>query len=377
MRSESGRALTLLVVAVVVLLVASSVGQPVVLSYVRTGSMAPTLESGDGFVSVPAAIAGPPEEGDVIIYRAQELDGGGLTTHRVVGETEAGYITQGDANPFTDQSAGEPPVPRRRIVAVGVGIGGQLLVIPELGTAVVTVRELAGGVADSLGLPTGPGASNLWFGAAAAGLVLLLFGTSSGRRSRPTAGERGRDRDRDETPTLTVRRAALLAGALVVVVATASMVLPLGPTEFEVVSAESDVPGPGVIPAGESENATYRISGGGLFPTRYYVEPRGEGIAVTNGSGVVEPGETANATVTLSVPEELGVYRRAVSVDRYPLLLPAPVVDALYRLHPLAPVIAVDALVAVPFLVVARLSNLGGRSRTRGRRDRSRESGRR
>ncbi|WP_323676726.1 signal peptidase I [Halorubellus sp. PRR65] len=353
MPSVTGRLSTAVVVVAVILLVASSVGQPLLLSYVRSGSMAPTLDSGDGFVAVPTAIAGPPEEGDVIIYRAQELNGGGLTTHRVVRENDHGYVTQGDANPFTDQSAGEPPVRRQQVVAIGLEVGGSVLAIPALGTGVTAVRESTSDLIGRLGFSSLDG-SRLWLGAAAAGVVLLLFGGRGNARGRRPEN---RDRDLDRRVLLSVRNVALLAAAVVVVAATASMVLPLGPVQYDVVSAESDLPGPRVIPAGESETTTYRVPGGRLFPTRYYVEPGSDAVAVGTASGVVRPGENENVSVTLSAPPELGYYRRYVDVRRYPMVVPPATIDALYRVHPLMPVFVLDAGAAAPFLLVALVAS--------------------
>jgi signal peptidase len=350
------------VVVVLALLGGQAVGQPVLLSYVRTGSMEPTLSPGDGFVAIPSVVAGPPEQGDVVVYRAESLDGGGLTTHRVVAETDRGYITQGDANPFTDQSSGEPPVRRHQIVAVGLQIGGDLVVVPGFGTAVRTVRDTTGVVTRPVGAALGGDSRAIWVGLAVAGLVVLLFGrTDDGGRTPVSDRTHGRDR----ASGVAVRDVVLLAGAVVVATATASMILPLGPTEYTVVSAESDVPGVGVIPAGETETTTYRVPGGGVVPTRYYVEPASEGVSVDGGTGVVRPGETANVSVALSAPPELGSHRRFVSERRYPLVLPLPLVDALHRLHPLAPLAVIDGCLALPFLVAARL--VGGRVRSRGR----------
>ncbi|KPN31210.1 signal peptidase I [Halolamina pelagica] len=129
-----------LVLVVASLLLGQVLGTPVLLGYVETGSMEPTLEPGDGFVAVPAAVTGDVEEGDVIVFRAEELQGGGLTTHRVVGETERGYITRGDANPFTDQDGNEPPVKEGQIVAEALQIGGSVVVIPNLGTLVTGLQ---------------------------------------------------------------------------------------------------------------------------------------------------------------------------------------------------------------------------------------------
>jgi len=93
------------------------------------------------------------------------------------------------------------------------------------------------------------------------------------------------------------------------------MVLPLGPVQYDVISAESDLPGPRVIPAGESETTTYRVPGGRLFRIQYYVEPGSDAVAVENSSGVVEPRSSANISVRLSAPPELGYYRRYVDAD--------------------------------------------------------------
>lgn len=52
--------------------------------------------------------------GDAVIYRGDDR----FVHHRIVDETDRGYITKGDAVPRTDQSLGAPPVTRRDIVGV-------------------------------------------------------------------------------------------------------------------------------------------------------------------------------------------------------------------------------------------------------------------
>jgi len=64
-----------------------------------------------------------------------------ITTHRVVDEAERGYITRGDANPFTDQDSGEPPVQEAKIEAVAWQPAGEVLVILWLGTAVEGIQS--------------------------------------------------------------------------------------------------------------------------------------------------------------------------------------------------------------------------------------------
>ncbi|MGM0605864.1 MAG: S26 family signal peptidase, partial [Halobacteriota archaeon] len=82
-RDATQYALTIVfIVLIVVLLVSQLLGQPVFV-FVETGSMAPTLEPSDGYVAVPMFFAGEIRERDVILFEAQELGGGELTTHRV------------------------------------------------------------------------------------------------------------------------------------------------------------------------------------------------------------------------------------------------------------------------------------------------------
>ncbi len=85
------RGVTVVIALIVVaLLVGQLLGQPILLGYVATGSMEPTMSAGDGFVAIPSVVSGEVEEGDVVVYDARELHDGGLTTHRVVEVTDEG-----------------------------------------------------------------------------------------------------------------------------------------------------------------------------------------------------------------------------------------------------------------------------------------------
>jgi len=364
----------LLAVAVVLSLVVGQVlGQPVLLAFVETGSMAPTMEPGDGFVAIPAQLAGPPEEGDVVTFRAEEIQGGGLTTHRIVGETAQGYVTGGDANPFTDQDGEEPPVKEAQIVAVAWAPGGEVFVIPHLGTAVLAVqgalgtvqREIAAlfGTRALLG-PTGLG--YLFAGAMGLLYVLDLFR----ERGRKAETERSTDRPGGGTDV----RVFLVGFALLVVLgATAAMVGPGGTQEYGVVSAEFDSERPTVVPTGESNDVPYPVGNGGFVPAITYLKPASEGIEVEPRRVYLDRGEVVNATVTLHAPSETGYYRRFLVEHRYLTLLPPPAIDSLYRLHPWAPIVAIDALLGGGFYLLGRA--LVGTGRVRPRR-RSRDDGR-
>lgn len=368
--------------AIVLSLVAGAVlGQPVLLAYVETGSMEPTIEAGDGFVAVPSAIAGDPEPGSVVVFEAEEIDGGGLTTHRIVDETEHGYVTHGDANPFTDQDAGEPPVQEGQIVAVAWQPGDTVVTIPHLGSAIMgagTALERSqqwladGGVDVSFDLTT------VAYALLALSGVLYVYETRREATDRTVTRRDGRE---SQEGTLSTARAISAGCALVVVVAAAgTMIGPAGPYSFGVVSAETGSERPLVIERGTTSEVDYGVPNDGLVPVVTYVEPASDRVAVDDEQVRVGPRSEATVDVAISAPSETGYYPTYVAEYRYLHVLPAGVIDRLYRTHPWLPTATILALLGGTVYLFGRL--LLGRDPPRARRygrrtDRMRRSNRR
>ena len=357
-RSLAGSGLTaLLVVLVVAMLVGQQLGQPIVLGFVLTGSMnaePANMAPGDGFIAVPPAIAGDVEEGDVVTFEAQQLQGGGLTTHRVVGETDQGYVTQGDANPFTDQDGPEPPVQESQIKAVALQTGGDTVVIPRIGLAVLALQDAFGFAATFLsGIP---GLGGLAEGNAGSSMVLvglLLLGYSLaaeavGGTNRRSGGDRSRDR-RGKTSAVLVLFVILL---LITVPATASMVIPSGTDDITIVSSQSPSSSPTVIERGGSVEYAYNFTNDGFIPRIATVSAASTGVDVAQRSLTAPRGETASTTVTIHAPEETGAYVRSVSEWQYVQFLPAPVILSLHAIHPFAAVAAINAVIIVAVTAV-------------------------
>ena len=355
-------------VIVLMLVAGQLIGQPVGLSYVETDSMSPTIGSGDGFVAVPSQLDNSIQEGDVIVFQAEELHGGGLTTHRVVDQTDRGYVTRGDANPFTDQDGDEPPVQEPQVVAKALQINGEIVVVPHLGTVVEGIqsvleliqRQLASllGTSSVLGVQ---GLAYLFFAVTLVWYVVTEWrGNTSRHENRGTSRERGTN----------TRLVVGLFAALLVLGATAAMVGPAGTQEYGVVSAEFDSDKPTVIPQGESNDVTYPVDNGGLLPVVSYLEPASEGVDVQPRESAVGPRSVSNATVTLQAPPETGYYRQFVVEHRYLALLPTPVIRGLYTIHPWLPIIAIDAMIGVPFYLLGVRLVGTGRIRNRDRTSR-------
>ena len=331
------------VVVVLSLIVGQLLGQPVLLSFVETGSMQPTLDPGDGFVAVPAALAGDVGVGDVVTFDAQEIEGGGLTTHRVVEETERGYVTRGDNNPFTDQDGGEPVVQDADVVAVAFSVGGSVVVIPHLGTVAMAIQSGLGSLQTWLAVTFGVRSFQ-----GTQGLAYILFGLSTvayavdwylARNSRET---RERDRSRDDGTSVFAIVAVL--ALVLMATATAAMVVPAGTQEYGVVSAEFESENPTVIERGTSQELEYVVPNAGLVPVYAYVTPASPDVEVAPQRLRVGSRGEASTTVTLTAPPETGYYRLFVAEHRYLAVLPPGVIDELYGVHPWAPLVAINGL---------------------------------
>jgi signal peptidase len=153
---------------------------------------------------------------------------------------------------------------------------------------------------------------------------------------------------------------------LVVSTATAAMVVPAGTQEFGVVSAEFESEQPTTIRQGESSTLPYSVPNAGLVPVHAYFDSS-DGVAVD--SEYVYVGSRGEATVdlTLTAPSETGYYRYFVTEYRYLAVLPAPVVDALYRVHPWLPIVVIDALLGGTMYLVGMTVVGTGRVRSRSR----------
>ena len=100
-----------------------------------SGSMEPELPVGS--VCLVDCQNKEPEAGDIISYKAQDT----IITHRVIEETDDGYITKGDSNSVADPGIVKP----KQI------FGTVICSIPQVGYAVMFMRTLKGIVLIAIG----------------------------------------------------------------------------------------------------------------------------------------------------------------------------------------------------------------------------------
>ncbi|WP_254861920.1 S26 family signal peptidase [Halovivax gelatinilyticus] len=355
-------------IVVISLVLGMLLGQPVLFAYVETGSMEPTLSAGDGYVAIPAPIASDVETGDVVAFEAESVHGGELTTHRVVDERERGYVTQGDANPFIDQSQGEPPLTDGQIHAVALQVNGEVVAVPHMGTVAMGIDSGFDRV-ESLVFGTlggdrfGSGSMTyLLFGVG----VLLLASSVVGGPNRERQGSRSGARTREDS----VDSRVLLAGCLVLLclAATVAMVVPAGGEHYGIVSTEGNSSNPTVVPVGESDDFDYEIHNGGFVPTVSYLSAETNGIDLEPERIRLARGESENVSVTVYADDETGYHVESSREYRYLVVLPPVVIDSLYSIHPWLPSLAIYATISTPvWLAWRRFSGPSDRIRTRSR----------
>ena len=341
-RLLAGGATVLLVAFVLLLVVGQLLGQPLLLGFVTTGSMEPTLSSGDGFVAVPSALAGEPQPGDVVVFEAETVQGGGLTTHRVVAETDQGYVTKGDANPFTDQDGGEPHVTEDDIVVHALQVNGEVVVIPYLGTVVTAVR---GAVATPF---AAIGSDNVGTVMVFAGMALLLLAGAAGE-----GDTRETSRSRSRESVLAVWTLVLVAAAVITAAATMAMVVPAGGYDVEVVVTDDPTADGQVVAPGGTAEVSYEVHNAGVVPALVVTDPQDRRMAVDPAQTTLGFDGRDRVTVRVDAPQQTGEYTYGVRESRYLLVLPPRLLLALHSVHPLLALLAVDLVVAAFVIAVA------------------------
>ncbi|WP_436924050.1 signal peptidase I [Halosimplex amylolyticum] len=359
-RSLAARFGELLVAAAVVALVVGAVlGQPVLFGFVETGSMAPTLNPGDGFVAVPTAVAGDVQEGDVVVFRAQNLQGGGLTTHRVVGETDAGYITKGDANPFTDQDGVEPAVTEDQIVAKALSVGDTVVAIPYLGVAVVAIRGVVqaaqGTIAQALGMDESAGSNGAGVFLVTLGVVLFVLTAVQESLAGP---RRERTRSRNRPAVVDTRKLAAVFLLVVLVPANTAMLVPSATHDIAI---EGDVvDGSDEFVPGEPATWEYRYTNYGVVPLAFAFESTAGNVTVPDSPRVLWGSGNASVSVSMVTPPPGERATGQIREYRYLLVLPPPVVGALHDVHPALALLAVNVVLVLAVLFVSgRLLGFG------------------
>lgn len=311
------------------LLFIAALGYELRVGYATSGSMAPGLEPGDGYIAVRPLWGIAP--GDIIVYRPRVLPADYIV-HRIVGETAGGFVTKGDASPAADQEVGEPPVLPDRISGVVLARNGQPLRIPGMQQGVEAVR------------------SRLDLARSSAWLVLLLGVVTVG--AAVGSAPRGREiRQLWRWDAGAVVRGLGVAAALSVLIA----VLASRRTEgIEYLVTESPGAVGNHVMVGKPGAIRVRVQNPGVLPA--FVALTGLDGMQIQPAGAVLPGRgETEVALLVSADNTVGWKRAYIQIVVYPLLLPAAVFAFLYGLHPLIAALGIAAAPIGVSLAAARL----------------------
>jgi len=289
---------------------------PVQISYVYSDSMEPTIDTNDGVFMIHSESI---ETGDIVTFWAPQHDS--YVTHRVVGQSDSGFITKGDNNPSTDQSTGYSYVTQSDIVGTVVTYHGEPITIPEYGATVSALRSHSGVALLGLGLV----------------LLIGLLGDSTSE-SRP---RRSVLRIRDLMHPL-------FAVSVVSVIGFILLGAAVHQVTFVAVATGSDAPN--AITVGENTTTTLEISRSKSPFTR--------SIVTTENMYITEQDRNESSigvTARVPPPKSTGAYVSRLSVHRYPAVLPRPLLSQLSRIHPVIPASISTLLVLTPIYLLSLL----------------------
>lgn len=312
------------------------------IGYVETISMEPTINAGDGYVSLPSLFTTSPSQGDLIIFESREGDAD-MTVHRIESVSEDGFITRGDNNIATDQEGGEPVVTPEQVVGKPVTIGGSPITIPGYAIFATTTQSWVQSIITQLGLTQNPRAQSMLV-ILGFGLLFMLIGIADGVRA-----------SENKTTTRTVTRPfidsrIILLIILVIVIfplLTAS-VLQFDTTETTI-EVEEGGSGSQSIDPGENQTIELNVENNQFVPTAIIVDAANDEDHISPSALAIRYGQSATTEYTITAPTEEGRYVRTHTQHHYPHILPVTVISLL---HGISPILALGAIITTLLMPV-------------------------
>ncbi len=339
-------AATLIATVFMLLLVASIVfNAPLLLGYVKSGSMKPTIERYDLIMINP--FDRDYAEGDIIVFKS----GDEWVCHRIVGVMGNGFLTKGDANVATDQFSGKDVVGKGNIAGKVITVGGDVVRIPGAGKYVQQI-------------------SNSFDSNKFIAFILLLSGglLLSSDALFSESRRKGRKR-RKNTIRIGYGTIAVAITVAIVVAMTFAMV-----ASFETKRIEYGTTAAGgkrsewVLPGSEFTR-TVEVENGGRYPY-YYVVKTGSRSKSNEETFLLMPGEGKTFDVRVSAPSDTALHTERIRILKYLPLLPISTVEYLSGIHEFLPVVAMNSIIASVLLTGYRAFGSRGEIKIKVKRKR-------
>ncbi|WP_048151074.1 signal peptidase I [Palaeococcus ferrophilus] len=337
---------TLIVLSfLVVSLIGFFFDRPILVSYVTSDSMEPTLNRGDMFFINPLSKGSP---GDIAVFKMA----GSWTVHRIYAEGEDGYITKGDANVATDQQEGRaPPIKRNDVAGTVLTIADRPIKVPGVGGYISEFSQRGSALYAAIAL--------LIMGA------LVITSDESGKKHR--SRHRRKLFFRVKFKTLYAATGALMIALLLI-----SMMLSWGDVTFTYSSTLAGGQREGWYLPGSVFEDEITLKNAAVYPFVYFIVPQGERFEVTTDTHFRLSGNTEERIgVKVHVPEDTRIYRETIKVYAYLPILPEGVIAYLYNRNPYLPFVAYILETGAFLVFLYSVSGLGNEDVIRYRRRKS------
>lgn len=307
-------AILLFLILLTVVTVLPTASSPVLLTSPDTTSMEPEITPTD-LVIIQSSSSYSPE--DIVLYEDEDVSQPIL--HRIVSETQEGYITQGDANSVTDQESGLDPVTEDQILGKVLSINDSPVVIPYVGILYSNTEILLLG----------------W-------IILTLFtllGSNVKREHYESHTKRGE---------LQIATAIVILSCIGVVIVT--ILFPVVESPSFLVTQNPTQEDLSVVSPGESGEDEIIIENPLKIFTTVYAESDSDQISAT--SVEREDYDTTVITLENKPQEQIGVVTGDVRIYTYVRILPRPFIYTLAGIHPLLASIATISVLGSSLLLV-------------------------
>ncbi|MHC1598995.1 MAG: signal peptidase I [Candidatus Methanofastidiosia archaeon] len=329
---------------------------PVGMSYVETSSMEPQLKEGDGFFIIPSQLVSSFSVGDVVVFNAENYPYKFLT-HRIVGETPQGFITQGDNNTFTDQGGTyvEPYVKHEQIVGKVLQFNGNIVTIPYFGTIIFSLSNFLSSLSTKLFLFIGVSSGSDRLGQLIVGFGLLSFiaivtDLLSLKKKKPKYNRETKNEAKSQ-------HTIYLFFIIFIVFATTVSVMSMSQSNKVDLIATEGSTNTRAVHLGDTVEQFLDITNRGFLPIHVFVQGRDSIVSLSTTSFTLRNGETRRVAYEVTAPRTPGYYQEYISVDVYMGILPYDATTTLREQSKYLPIIIMDLLalvLSIPIFVALR-----------------------
>jgi|Deesub1362A_J573_1020465.scaffolds.fasta_scaffold00438_34 signal peptidase len=323
MRKAVKKILSLITIILTVSSIAGALlERPVLISYVTSGSMVPTIHENDLIFINPLAINYG--VGDIIVF---ESDGKWIC-HRIFAITDKGFLTKGDNNIAIDQLEGQSAVKPDKIAGKVVTFMDKPVVIP--------------GVGDKLGLISAYAWEHRF-------IMLVLLAIAG--LFQIVGGEKATKKKTRRFLKIRFSQVFVAASFSVILLLTVVSALMIGGQDIQYGTTVAGNVRPEWVLPGSTFERPILLENRGVYPYLYVVKDDG-GRASVKKWFLLGPGESKEVDVIIRAPKETSIYSEHIIIARYLPVAPLEFLATLALYNHFLPILVIDFEFAMFFVLL-------------------------